>query len=109
MAHELELRQDGTAKMFYVHKSNRDVPWHELGTPVPDALTAKEALVTAGLDWNVSKVALKTQEVKLADGTVKEIDLPDWFATIRDSDGEALGVVKGQYQEYQNHEHFAFM
>ena len=34
--------------------SVREVPWHKVGTVVDDVLTAKEALVLAGLDWNVT-------------------------------------------------------
>ena len=35
--------------MFYV----REKPWHGLGTNVEEAPTSKEALIAAGLNWNV--------------------------------------------------------
>jgi high frequency lysogenization protein len=35
--------------------NGRFVPWHKLGQPVPDALTSEDAIVAAGLDWNVDK------------------------------------------------------
>ena len=35
--------------MFYV----RETPWHGLGINVEEALSSKEALAAAGLDWKV--------------------------------------------------------
>ena len=39
------------------------VPWHGLGTPVTEAATAEEALVAAGLDWNVQASSIFTESV----------------------------------------------
>lgn len=36
--------------MFFV---GRDRPWHGLGTMVEDASDSREALIAAGLDWDV--------------------------------------------------------
>ena len=35
--------------MFYV----RETPWHGLGTRVIDAPSSEDALIAAGLNWNV--------------------------------------------------------
>ena len=42
--------------MFYT----RTAPWHGLGTRVDEALTSKDALIYAGLDWQVIKQMLET-------------------------------------------------
>jgi phage/plasmid-like protein (TIGR03299 family) len=54
MAHNLMTRSGSTEKaMFYVRKDG--VPWHKLGRAVEGALTAKEAIVEAGLDFEIDK------------------------------------------------------
>ena len=42
--------------MFYV----RETPWHGLGTRVMTAPGSKEALMAAGLDWNVVQEPIYT-------------------------------------------------
>ena len=37
--------------MFYV----REKPWHGLGVQVMDAPTSRDALILAGLDWQVEQ------------------------------------------------------
>jgi len=44
MSHEVE-------SMF----SAGEVPWHGLGVRVENCLTSREAIVAAGLDWEVEK------------------------------------------------------
>lgn len=44
--------------MFYV----RETPWHGLGTKVMTALDSKEALIAAGLNWNVVQEPIYTTE-----------------------------------------------
>ncbi len=116
MAHEVESMM-----------SVREVPWHGLGTIVPDVLTAQEALVAAGLDWEVDLYPLHTYahyERQLHIGVVhdgddsiemrrvmipaREVVIEGSFAVVRDSDLSTLGVVGGQYVPIQNHESFAF-
>lgn len=97
MAHLVE-------SMFYNEDADREVtgtrfvPWHGLGTPVQGALTSKEALVAAGLDWNVVQRPVYTEG--------KEI--PNYKANVRDSDNSVLGIVTNRYQIVQNTEAFDF-
>lgn len=81
--------------MFYV----RETPWHGLGTRVNEAPDSKEALIRAGLDWNVVQEPIYTETEELIDG---------YKANVRDSDRHVLGVVTDRYKIVQNREAFAF-
>ena len=82
-------------KMFYT----REKPWHGLGVRVENALSSKDALIAAGLDWNVEQRKIYTE-----DGYA----IPGYFANVRSSDHHTLGVVTKRYKIVQNHEAFAF-
>ena len=84
-----------TGNIFYV----RETPWHGLGTNVEGALSSREALATAGLDWNVTQKKLYTEDWN---------SVPGFYANVRDSDNEVLGVVTHRYRIVQNREAFAF-
>ena len=88
MAHQVET-------MFYT----REAPWHGLGVHVNEALSAKEALLAAGLDWEVTQREIQTSDNLL---------VPGYKANIRSSDQEVLGVVSDRYRIIQNQEAFAF-
>ncbi len=81
--------------MFYV----RETPWHGLGTKVMEAVSSKEALIAAGLNWEVVQEKLYTK-----DGDC----VPGFYANVRDSDNKVLGVVTNRYKIVQNREAFAF-
>lgn len=81
--------------MFYV----RETPWHGLGTKVMEAPNSREALMLAGLDWNVVQEPIYTETEDLIEG---------YKANIRDSDRKVLGVVTERYKVIQNREAFAF-
>ena len=81
--------------LFYV----REKPWHGLGVKVENAPSSKEALVAAGLDWNVEQRKVYTE-----DGHV----IPGYYANVRGTDNRTLGVVTKRYRIVQNHEAFAF-
>lgn len=95
MAHELEI-VNGEAQMFY----RGDAPWHRLGRFIhPDeSLTSEQAIVAAGLDWNV-----ETQPLYLADGTLVPSN-----ATVRTDTNQVLGVVGKNYTPLQNKKAFEF-
>lgn len=95
MAHELEMNEDGTAKMFFVG----DPAWHGLGQNVAEAPTSIDALRLSGQDWDVISTPV------MANG--KEI--PEWKANVRSTDGAILGMVSNKYKIVQNREGFAFL
>ncbi len=81
--------------MFYT----REKPWHGLGTRVEEAPNSKEALILAGLNWNVYQSPIWTE---------KETMIPGYKANIRDADDKVLGVVTDRYKVIQNSEAFSF-
>lgn len=97
MAHQIETFGDKAAFV-----SVRENAWHQLGTVVPNELTAEEALRFAHLSsWNVRKVPLF-----ISGGQ----EVADKFATVRDNpfeDGkvDVLGVVGKKYEPIQNEDH----
>ena len=105
MSHEVE-------SMF----SAGEVPWHGLGVRVENCLTSREAIVAAGLDWEVEKRQVycsKDAEVVSpspvpipANGTMQEV--PDSYAVVRLTDDKPLGVVGARYVPLQNLDAFSF-
>lgn len=88
MSHEVE-------SMFSV----RETPWHGLGTIVQEAPTSAEALQLAGLDWEVLSKPIYTES---------GIEIPNYRANTRSSDGSVLGIVSNRYSIVQNAEAFSF-
>ena len=82
--------------MFYT----RQKPWHGLGTMVQEAPTSKDALILAGLDWQVIQKPIITE-----DG----IPISGFKANLRETDNRVLGVVTDRYRTIQNHDAFAFI
>lgn len=81
--------------MFYV----RENPWYGLGTKVNEAPGSREALIIAGLNWNVLQEPIYTETEEFIEG---------YKANVRDSDRKVLGVVTDRYKVIQNQEAFAF-
>lgn len=81
--------------MFYV----REKLWHGLGTNIEEAPASKEALIAAGLNWNV-----RSEDIRLKNGEI----VKGYKANVRDTDGTVLGVVTDRYRVVQNREAFAF-
>ena len=79
--------------------SYRETPWHNMGKILEFAPTSADAIVAAGLDWNVNQ-----REMYLDDGTL----VPNAFANVRDKDNAVLGVVGNRYQIVQNIDAFDF-
>jgi phage/plasmid-like protein (TIGR03299 family) len=103
MSHELERFTDGSAAFV----SARQHAWHRLGTVLPDAFTASQAMEYARLGWwNVRKEHL--QAVVVTDEGVSKIDVADHYASVRTNpvtgQPEVLGVVGEQYVPVQNEE-----
>jgi phage/plasmid-like protein (TIGR03299 family) len=104
MAHEVET-------MF----SARETPWHRLGVVTDDVLTAKEAIVAAGLDWSVDKYPVYDREVDIVvdeDGPheiERFVPQEDRFFLKRSSDMHRLSIVSDVYKPFQNADAFSFM
>ncbi len=81
--------------MFYV----REKPWHGLGTEVKEAPTSGDALIYAGLDWEVVQ-----KDVYTGHGSL----IPGYKVNLRSSDGSALGIVSDRYKVVQNEDAFRF-
>lgn len=82
MAHEIE-------NLFYVN----EVPWHGLGIKLEDPPTIEDAIIQAGLDWEVVRKPL------VMEGT--DIRVPA-FANVRSTDNSVLGIVGPTYRPLQN-------
>lgn len=89
----------------------RNPPWHSKGKVVDQVLTAEEAIVAAGQDW----------EVALHDAEVAGVPIPGRFAIIRQDvlkeqgsmrkaieAGACFGVVGKKYVPVQNRDLFGF-
>lgn len=81
----------------------RPTTWSQYGVAVFDNHTTAEAIVGAGLDWNVE---LKPVYQLKSDGTYAA--LPKQFGVTRDSDERVLGLVRDKYEPFQNVEAFSF-
>ena len=92
MAHEVE-------SMMYVGET----PWHGLGVAIPDdrKLSIEEAIVAAGLEWEV-----ELRNVFTEGDQGSRVEIPEQYATCRDTDNSVLGIVGKGYQPLQNIEAF---
>jgi phage/plasmid-like protein (TIGR03299 family) len=81
--------------MFYT----RQKPWHGLGTMVLEAPTSQDALILAGLDWQVEQ-----HDVFTAAGDL----IPGYKANTRNTDNTVLGIVSDKYRIVQNEDAFKF-
>lgn len=93
MAHDLEQNQNGEYEMFVAGEP----AWHHLGKNVEKAVTWKDAMKLAGLDWYVQKRQLQ----------YKGKDVEAW-ANFRADSGKFLGAVGPDYQPIQNVKGFEF-
>lgn len=80
--------------MFYVNET----PWHGLGNKLDAPPTVAEAIIQAGLDWEVGLKNLQTVDGQPVPAR----------ATVRKSDGSILGVVGPRYVPLQNQDAFGW-
>src|SRR5438552_1781600 len=95
MAHEL-AEANGKTSMAYFG----DTPWHGLGTQLDNPATAAEAIVAAGLDYNVDLTPLVTHDGR---------PVSQRKGTVRSDNGAVLGVVGNTYAPIQNVAAFEFL
>lgn len=75
--------------------AGNEVPWHGEGVVLPqERLSGDEVLHYGGLDW----------EVELEPISIRGKEDPDFRATVRQTDGQRLGIVSKSYPIFQNRE-----
>jgi len=79
--------------MFYVGET----PWHGLGVKLDSPPSVRDAIVAAGLDWEVVLKPLCRSD---------NFQIQDAFATVRASDDTTLGIVGARYTPIQNMDAF---
>jgi len=86
-----------------------DVPWHSEGVFAGEkTIKSKEAIIMAGLDWEVEVKDLHTNCLnELGENSLLEV--PSHKAIVRPFDNKILGVVGQKYTPIQNSEAFEFM
>lgn len=111
MAHNLNFNERTGRYSFF---SVQEKAWHGLGQIVTDYPKSAEAIKHAGLDYEVIKSPLYTNASNIIDPTDSleirdnEVNVPNYFATIRTDNNAVLGVVGKEYHIVQNREAFSF-
>ncbi|MGN6399684.1 MAG: DUF932 domain-containing protein [Flavisolibacter sp.] len=109
MAHNLNYNETTGKYNFF---SVQEKAWHGLGQIVQDYPSSAEAIRFAGLDYTVEKRKLFTLDNKnkfaSIDKRQAEIEVPNYFATIRTDTEQVLGVVGKDYEVVQNKDAFSF-
>lgn len=104
--HDLEIKQDGTAKFAYAGQ----IPWHRLGKRMHGLQTVDAMLQAAEADFSVhlTKVAAVDAEGNfILDNNGKPVIIDDARATIRQNDDGSFtpfAIVGTRYQVRQNRE-----
>jgi len=111
MAHNINYNgQTGRHSFFSV----KEKAWHGLGQIISGYPTSAEAIVHAGLNYQVEKRPLFTYDTEnnnqssKTDLIIPEIEVPDYYATIRTDTEQVLGVVGKDYEVVQNVNAFTF-
>ena len=108
MAHNLNFNEQTNKHSFF---SVNEKPWHGLGQIVKDYPNSKEALIHAGLNYEVVKRKIYTHDGDLGKGLdflIRDIEIPNHQATVRTDTNQVLGVVGKDYEIVQNIDAFAF-
>ncbi|MDT3401114.1 MULTISPECIES: DUF932 domain-containing protein [Mucilaginibacter] len=111
MAHQINFNQK-TGKHSFM--SVKEKAWHGLGQIIDRYPTSSEAIQHAGLDYIVEKRPLFTYDTAnhLGEGSddmiIPEIEVPNFFATVRADTEQVLGVVGNDYEVVQNRDAFSF-
>jgi phage/plasmid-like protein (TIGR03299 family) len=111
MGHNINFNEQTGKHSFF---SVKEKAWHGLGQIVEDYPTSQEALKFAGLDFTVEKRKLFTYDNENQDGNpdtdiiIPEIEVPNFYATLRTDNETVLGVVGKDYEVVQNIEAFSF-
>jgi len=102
--------QSGKHSFFAV----KEKAWHGLGQIISDYPTSAEAIEHACLGYTVEKRPLFTYDTANFNGDgdediiIPEIEVPNFFATVRTDTEQPLGVVGRDYEVVQNVDAFSF-
>lgn len=111
MAHNINYNES-TGKHSFL--SVKQKAWHGLGQIVEQYPTSAEAIIHAGLNYEVEKAPLFTKGaglIETANGIEfgsTELEVPNFFANIRTDNNAVLGVVGKDYHIVQNRDAFNF-
>jgi len=111
MAHNLNYNEQTGKHSFF---SVKEKAWHNLGQIISDYPTSAEAIKHAGLNYTVEKRPLFTYDTENHTGDpdtdilIPEIEVPDFYATVRTDTEDVLGVVGNDYEIVQNVNAFDF-
>lgn len=94
--HNLNFNNENQRYSFVTAK---EPAWHKLGQILDHVFTAQEAIEFGGLDFTVEKQKLITE---------RGLDVPDFFATVREDNNDVLGMVGKDYTIVQNRDVFSF-
>lgn len=105
MAHNLAIGKNGKTAYF-----GAIVPaWHGLGTILDKVATAEEAIIAAGLNYEVAKYPIQANIPKqYRQPNQKQILLDNRVATVRTDTNQILGIVGKDYGILQNEKAFEF-
>lgn len=78
------------------------LPWHGLGKQLEGEVTSKEAIIHAGLDWEV-------EVARIVSADEKRTAVDNYRMTRRMTDNAVLGIVPKNYVPIQNRTAFALM
>jgi phage/plasmid-like protein (TIGR03299 family) len=85
-----------------------EVPWHKLGTAVPQGVSAKEMIQAAGMDWRVDlRPARGAKEIN-SKGEYSRYELVREGRPNVEEEDVLLGLVGRRYQPLQNVDAFEF-
>jgi phage/plasmid-like protein (TIGR03299 family) len=99
MSHNLNYNNGRTS---FAYNSKNGLPWHSLGQAVDGAMSWKEAMEKAGLNYNVSKRQLSI----CINGIWQTVDA---YGIFRDDNDCFLGAVGDKYATIQNEKAFDFV
>lgn len=109
MAHQLNFNEKTGKHSFMTIKEKA---WHNLGQVIDRYPTSSEAIQHAGLDYIVEKRPLFTYDTNNHiwgnPEAIPEIEVPNFYATVRADTEQVLGVVGNDYEVVQNRDAFSF-
>ena len=85
-----------------------EVPWHGIGTPIPQGVTAAQMICAAGLDWTVDLRPARGAAKINRKGEFSRYEVVRVPRPAMQESEVLLGIVSRRYQPLQNAEAFEF-